>query len=167
MDYVLQILQVGIVGVGACGTQYVTWPSGVGSRWGSLVCACFLALLIQVGLPDVEGDARCTLGVPCCLNCEQSRTALHLNVQPALVPLQVEQACMHFASPAPSPSDAVPHILAMSHSLNPSSPASMSCCFSEHGLHETTLHACISVAFQLYSFSGAALHMHRAPHLLC
>lgn len=55
-----------VVGAGACGAWCVTWSEGVGSIWGSLVCACFLAILIWMGLPDANGAA---LGVPYCINC--------------------------------------------------------------------------------------------------
>ena len=48
-----------------------TWGSccaawlGVGSEWGSLVCGCFLALLLQPRLPGVGWAAHCACSFSC------------------------------------------------------------------------------------------------------
>lgn len=41
----------------------------LGGAW----CVCFLVLLIQVRVLDIDRAAPYMLGVPCCLNCCQSR----------------------------------------------------------------------------------------------
>lgn len=62
-----------VVVVGTCSVWCATWPEGVGSRWSSLVCPCFLPFLIWVGLPHIMGLLRALLSCPVALTvCDPS-----------------------------------------------------------------------------------------------